>query len=166
MNVPADQWRDMAIALKQEGWLCVDLCGVDRVGLPDGAANRFEIVVQLLHESEKKRLTIHVAAAGDAPSVSSVVDVWPTVNFMEREAYVMFGINFEGHPNQRRILMPDEWEGHPLRKDYGVGKVPLQFVEQPMLQIDTPGQAPDRDEAGVGVDRLGQLERAATKETE
>ena len=153
----AAEWRDLAISLKQDGWACVDLCGVDRAGLPD-AGGRFEIVAQLLSERDKERRTVHVTAEGDPPTVPSVVDVWPTVNFMEREAFDMFGIAFDGHPNLRRILMPDEWEGHPLRKDYGVGKVPLQFVEQPMLQIDSPGQAPDRDEAEVGVDRLGQLE--------
>jgi NADH-quinone oxidoreductase subunit C len=155
--VVAGEWRDTAISFKQDGWACIDLCGVDRAGLDD-AGGRFEIVVQLLSEREKSRKTLHVVAEGDPPTVPSVVDVWPTVNFMEREAYDMFGVNFDGHPNLRRILMPDEWEGHPLRKDYGVGKVPLQFIEQPMMQIDSPGQAPDHEEARADVDSLGQLE--------
>jgi NADH:ubiquinone oxidoreductase subunit C len=63
------------------------------------------------------------------PTVASLVPVWPGVNFPEREVYDMFGITFEGHPDLTRILMPDEWVGHPLRKDFGVGTVPVQFKE-------------------------------------
>jgi NADH:ubiquinone oxidoreductase subunit C len=103
---------------------------------------------------------LHVAAEGEPPTIPSVVERWPGADFMEREAFDMFGIVFDGHPNLTRILMPDEWEGHPLRKDYGVGKVPVEFTPQPFLQIDTPGQAPDGGESGVDLDRLGQPQLA------
>ena len=132
----------------------MDLCGVDRMGF--GGEPRFVIACQLLNMDTKERQSLHVAAEGEPPTLPSVVETWPVADFLEREAFDMFGIVFEGHPNLTRILMPDEWEGHPLRKDYGVGKVPVEFVPQPFLQIDAPGQAPEKVEAGRDVDRLGQ----------
>ncbi len=92
----------------------------------------------------------------DDPRAPSVTFMWKGAEWMEREAYDMFGIVFEGHPALTRILMPDDWEGWPLRKDYGVGKVTVEFVPQPFLQIDAPGQASETDGAGREVDRLGQ----------
>jgi NADH:ubiquinone oxidoreductase subunit C len=63
----------------------------------------------------------------DEPAVASLTRLWPGAGFAEREVYDMFGISFEDHPDLTRILMPDDWEGHPLRKDAGVGTVPVQF---------------------------------------
>lgn len=149
------EWRARAEKLKGEGWLVMDLCGLDVRDL--GFEHRFEAVVQVLHRERKERWTIHVIAEGDPPTVPSVTDLWPTANFMEREAYDLMGIHFEGHPNLTRIMLPDEWEGHPLRKDYGVGKVAVEFIPQPFMQIDGPGQGTTRSEAGVTVDHLGQI---------
>ena len=159
------EWLERAGALADEGWQIRDLAGVDTSGLK-GFETRFEVVVQLLHTERKERTTLHVMAEGDPPTIPSVVGIWPTTNFMEREAYDMFGIVFDGHPNLTRILMPDEWEGHPLRKDYGVGKVQVEFKPQPFLQIETPGQSPSPQEALRGVDRLGQAVPATDKEPE
>lgn len=150
------EWLEKARALKQEGWWLADLCGIDAIGLERGAQGRFEVVVQFLHHARKERTSVRVKAEGDPPTLPSVVELWPSVDFMEREAFDMFGIVFDGHPNLTRILMPEEWEGHPLRKDYGVGKVPVEFVAQPFLQVEGPGQAPNPREAGIEVDRLGQ----------
>ena len=152
-----DSWIERARLLASEGWLLADLCGVDRIGL--GGGSRFEVVCQLLHMGRKERKTVHVMSQGEPPTVPSVVTIWSTAVNMEREAYDMFGIHFDGHPNLTRILMPDEWEGYPLRRDYGVGKVPVEFVPQPFLQIDTPGQAPGSEEAHRKVDSLGQAGR-------
>ena len=65
------------------------------------------------------------------PAVDSLFDLYRGAEAMEREAYDMFGIRFAGHPDLTRILMPEDWEGHPLRKDYGVGRVPVQFKDAP-----------------------------------
>jgi len=148
------EWLERARALKEEGWSLSDLAGLDAVGLD--LPHRFEVVVHLLHMERKERRRIHVVADGDPPTVPSVCGLWPGANFMEREAYDMFGIIFDGHPNMTRILMPDEWEGHPLRKDYGVGKVLVEFLPQPFLQIEGPGQLPNTEEARRPVDELGQ----------
>ncbi len=81
---------------------------------------RFEVNYHLLSLDHKERLRLKVRVPGGNPNVPSVVSVWPTANWHERENFDLFGVRFEGHPDLRRILMPDDWEGHPLRKDYSV----------------------------------------------
>jgi len=81
---------------------------------------RFEVVYHLLSIPRRQRLRLKVKLAGDDPSVESVTSVWRSANFFEREVYDLFGVRFAGHPNLRRIMMPEDWEGHPLRKDYPV----------------------------------------------
>ncbi|HEU4480806.1 MAG TPA: NADH-quinone oxidoreductase subunit C [Actinomycetota bacterium] len=154
VEIRGAEWLERARALKDDGWLLMDLCGLDRMHL--GFEDRFGIVAQFLHRGRKERQTIHVAATGEPPTVPSLTPLWSTANFLEREAFDMFGIHFEGHPDLTRILMPEEWEGHPLRKDYGTGKVPVDFVEQPFLQIQSLGQSPKHEKARREVDELGQ----------
>ena len=155
----AGEWQERARRFKDEGWRVSAYCGVDRLHL--GGEARFEMVAQLIHPETKDRVAVHVGAEGDdPPTIPTLTEIFPTTNFMEREAFDLYGIRFDGHPNLRRLMLPDDWEGHPLRKDYGVGKVPLQFLPQPFLQIDHPGQAPDAAEAGAEVDELGQSEKA------
>jgi NADH-quinone oxidoreductase subunit C len=81
---------------------------------------RFEVVYNLLSIAQKERVRIKVKLNGDSPALESVTSVWPAANFFEREVYDLFGIRFTGHPYLRRIQMPENWEGHPLRKDYPV----------------------------------------------
>ncbi len=75
-------------------------------------------------------ITVKVCTTEDAP-VASAVDLWPIANWNEREAYDLVGVKFAGHPDLTRILLPDDWEGHPLRKDYSVGRIPVQFKGAP-----------------------------------
>jgi len=91
-----------------------DIAIVDRFPLEP----RFEVNYQLLSISNKQSVRLRVKLAGANPAVHSVTPVWPTANWHERENFDLFGIQFEGHPNLTRIVMPDEWEGYPLRKDY------------------------------------------------
>ena len=155
--IAAGEWLERARALREEGWWLADLTALDRLHLnASDDPNRFDVVVQLLHHSRKERMSVHVRAEGESPVVPSVVKIWPNARFHEREAFDLFGIDFEGHDGLTRIMLPDEWEGHPLRKDYGVGKVTVQFLPQPLLQVDAPGQGTSGTEAGAAVDRLGQ----------
>jgi NADH-quinone oxidoreductase subunit C len=81
---------------------------------------RFEVVYQLLSIPNKERVRLKVRLNDSSPVVESVTSVWPAANFFEREIFDLFGIRFSGHPYLRRIQMPEDWEGHPLRKDYPV----------------------------------------------
>ncbi|MGC2211513.1 MAG: NADH-quinone oxidoreductase subunit C [Candidatus Korobacteraceae bacterium] len=81
---------------------------------------RFEVVYSLLSYQRRERLRIKVKINGTDPYIESVTSLWPGASPFEREVFDMFGIRFQGHPDLRRILMPDEWEGYPLRKDYPV----------------------------------------------
>jgi len=115
----------LATAARETGLTTfIDLCAVDYLSRPEG---RFEVVVHLLSMEARLRLRILVAVPGDDPRVPSLTGVFPGANFYEREAYDLFGIRFDGHPDLTRLLLPDDWEGHPLRKDHPVGSVPVQF---------------------------------------
>ncbi|HEX9874221.1 MAG TPA: NADH-quinone oxidoreductase subunit C [Deferrimonas sp.] len=113
--------------LKEElgyNFLC-DLCGVDYLG----EAPRFMVVYNLYNIATKDRLRVKVPVEESDPRVDSVIGVWGTANWHERECWDLMGISFNNHPDLRRILMPADWEGHPLRKDYplqGPGREPYQ----------------------------------------
>jgi NADH-quinone oxidoreductase subunit C len=81
---------------------------------------RFHVVYHLLSHKLKERVRLKVMVTGDDPVVESITPIWPGANFFEREIFDLFGVRFLGHPNLRRIMMPEDWEGHPLRKDYPV----------------------------------------------
>jgi len=121
-------------ALVADGYaMCVDLTAVDyllqpRRELPDGVTGeRFEVVLNLLSLEERRRVRVRVQVPADDATLPTAFDLWPGTEAMEREVFDMFGIGFAGHPDLNRILMPEDWDGHPLRKDYAVGRIPVQF---------------------------------------
>lgn len=126
-RVPANSWLAFATAAKEAGFdVCVDVTAVDQMRR---RPERYEVVANLLSMRLKLRLRAITTAERVEPSVASLTSLWPGASFAEREVYDMFGIVFEGHPDLSRILMPDDWEGHPLRKDFGVGSVPVRFKD-------------------------------------
>ncbi|MGH9172414.1 MAG: NADH-quinone oxidoreductase subunit C [Acidimicrobiales bacterium] len=125
-------------ALHEAGFeMCSDLCAVDYQqnmdrSLPAGVEpERFEIVVVLTSVTRHERVRLRVQVPESDPTITTLFSVYPGTEAMEREAYDMFGIVFDNHPDMSRILMPEDWEGHPLRKDYSVGRVPVQFKGAP-----------------------------------
>ncbi|MDQ6838620.1 MAG: NADH-quinone oxidoreductase subunit C [Actinomycetota bacterium] len=125
-------------ALHDEGYdMMIGVTAVDYLvhpgrALPDAiAAERFEVVVELAAVTTRRRIRVRCQVPAADPTVPTLFDVWPGAEAHERETYDMYGIVFEGHPDPSRILMPEDWEGHPLRKDYATGRVPVQFKESP-----------------------------------
>ena len=98
--------------------------------LPQAKSKRFAVNYHLLSVSDRPRRVRVQAWVDDGEAVSSVVGVWPTADWHEREAWDLMGIPFDGHPNLKRILLDDDWEGHPLRKDYPIGGEPVRFSEE------------------------------------
>ena len=133
-----ESYVEVVTALSDEGFgMCADLCAVDYVGhpgrsLPDGVApERFEVAVSLLSLRQRRRIRVRVQVPEHDAALPSLFPLYPATEAMEREAFDLLGIRFDGHPDLTRILMPEDWEGHPLRKDYPVGRVPVQFKGAP-----------------------------------
>ena len=144
LTVPADQWVATAQRLRDEPSLkfesCIDLCGVDystygvgKEGQPEAALpvfpGRFSVVAQLMSLTHNWRLRIRTwPVDNEFPVVDTLVEVWPAANWYEREAFDLFGIVFEGHPDLRRILTDYGFIGHPFRKDFPVyGNVEMRY---------------------------------------
>jgi NADH-quinone oxidoreductase subunit C len=135
--VGAESYLDLFGELVDAGFQqVVDLCGVDylnhvRTDLPDSVTpERFEVVINLISHVRRERIRVRCQVADEA-SVPSLFDMFPGTEAMEREAFDMFGIGFDDHPDLSRILMPETWNGFPLRKDFDVGRIPVQFKAAP-----------------------------------
>ena len=134
-----DEYLALVDALQGEGFnLCSDVTAVDYLthggfrGLPaEVVPERFELVVVLRSLTARERVRIRVQVPEGDAAMPSLFSRYPGTEALEREVYDMFGIVFSDHPDLSRILMPEDWEGHPLRKDYGVGRIPVQFKGAP-----------------------------------
>jgi NADH-quinone oxidoreductase subunit C len=137
--VPRGEWHEVAAYLRDEQRFtqCMDVTAVDhlvdaeRLVVPGVEQERFEVVANYLSHPRNRRIRTICEVPADNPSVASIADLYPGVNFAEREVFDLFGIDFPGHPNLVRILMPDDWSGHPLRKDDAPGRVPVTFKGDP-----------------------------------
>jgi NADH-quinone oxidoreductase subunit C len=133
-----ETYVDTVKALADDGYtMCADLTAVDYLAfggrvLPAGVTpERFEVVVNLLDIDAGRRIRLRVQVPEDDATLPTLFDIHPGTEAMEREVFDMFGIVFTDHPDLTRILMPEDWEGHPLRKDYEVGSIPVQFKGSP-----------------------------------
>jgi NADH-quinone oxidoreductase subunit C len=131
---PADEYLRVVEALRDEGFdLCVDVTAVDYLthpgrSLPEGVTpERYEVVVNLLSIDLGERVRVRLQVPAGDPTAPSLFALYPGSETPEREVFDMFGIVFDGHPDLTRILMPEDWEGHPLRKDFAIGRIPVQF---------------------------------------
>ncbi len=134
-----EQYLQVARALFDDGFrFCTDVTAVDYLlaqhqrTLPAGIVpERFEVVAGFLNHTERTRVRLRVQVPEGDPSCASLWELHAGVEALEREVFDMFGITFHGHPDMTRILMPETWQGHPLRKDYAQGRIPVQFKGAP-----------------------------------
>ena len=128
LHVKAEKIAEVCQVMRDDEALRFELCssvsGVDYLGADE---RRLHVVYLLTSMTYRRRVRLEAAVSAEAPHLPSVTAIYPTADWQEREAYDMFGIVFDGHQDMTRILMPDDWEGHPLRKDYPVGRIPVQF---------------------------------------
>jgi NADH-quinone oxidoreductase subunit C len=117
LTIAPEQIRAAAAAVKDAGYNAFeDVTAVD--WFP--SSPRFQVSYHIVSHAHKERIRLRVMLPAEDPSVETITSIWPGANYYEREVFDLFGIDFDGHPNLRRILMPDDWNGHPLRKDYPV----------------------------------------------
>ncbi|HHY07618.1 MAG TPA: NADH-quinone oxidoreductase subunit C [Corynebacteriales bacterium] len=135
--IPRELLVKVARALRDDMGLRYEMCtSVSGVHYPDDKDAELHSVYHLLSMTHNRRLRLEVVCPEKDPHIPSVVAVYPMVNYHERETWDMFGIIFDGHPGLTRILMPDDWQGHPQRKDYQLGGIPVEFrgVEVPPVE--------------------------------
>jgi len=119
---------DVVTKLRNDAALRFEFCsGISGVHFPHETGREMHVVYHLLSMTHNRRIRLEVVAPEDDRHVPSVVSIYPTADWHERETWDMFGIEFDGHPALTRILMPDDWPGHPQRKDYPLGGIPVEY---------------------------------------
>jgi NADH-quinone oxidoreductase subunit C len=163
LYVPAEQIAAVCRALREEADLAfVFLSDVTAVDWWP-ADPRFEVVYHLVSFVHNARVRIKVRLPGEDPHLADISSLFPVANWQEREVYDLFGIYFDGHPDLRRLLMPEDWDGHPLRKDYPVQIKMTPKVYEP-LQV-TEEEFRKRMEADRAVRTTGETTRNAERRT-
>ena len=138
IHVPREHLVPVARTLRDDPALRFEMClGVTGVHFPEEAGRELHSVTGLLSITHNRRIRLETTAPDVDPRIPSLYSVYPTADWHEREAYDMFGILYDGHPGLTRILMPDDWLGHPQRKDYPLGGIPVEFKG---AQIPAPDQ--------------------------
>ncbi|MEY3093799.1 MAG: hypothetical protein RLZZ317_302 [Actinomycetota bacterium] len=129
LHVKRERLFDVAKTLRDKDSLRFEVClGVSGVHYPEDKGRELHAVYPLLSMTHNRRIRLEVSAPDSDPHIPSLVEVWAGNNWHERETYDMFGIIFDGHPALTRILMPDDWPGHPQRKDYPLGGIPVEYI--------------------------------------
>jgi NADH-quinone oxidoreductase subunit C len=136
VHIPRESWREAVRFLKEEQDFtqCSDITAVDQLLRPDRPVppgvdrERFEVVANFLSHPRNRRIRL-ISQVPDGGEIDSLFDLFPGTELPEREVYDLLGVRFAGHPDLVRLLMPDDWEGHPLRKDDAPARVPVQFKE-------------------------------------
>ena len=127
LHISPEKITEVCQVMRDDDSLRFELCSsVDAVDYLGSDERRFHVAYQLTSMTYRRRVRLEVAVP-EGTAVPSVTGVYPTADWQEREIYDMFGVVFTGHPNLTRILMPDDWEGHPQRKDYPLGGVPVEY---------------------------------------
>ncbi|GAA5511805.1 NAD(P)H-quinone oxidoreductase subunit J, chloroplastic [Deinococcus carri] len=126
--LPPERLREVALALKERGFMLMDTVGVDYGAYPERRPARFAVLHNVYHPEDHRRLFLRVWL-DDGQPLDSLYPVWRAANYLEREVYDLLGVEFVDHPDLRKILTPDDLEGHPLRKDFPIGESPTMFRE-------------------------------------
>ncbi|WP_020621307.1 NADH-quinone oxidoreductase subunit C [Deinococcus aquatilis] len=126
--VPAEQLREVATQLKARGFMLMDTVGIDYSAYSSSRPKRFAVLHNVYHPDDHRRLFLRVWL-DDGEALDSLYSIWKSANYLEREVYDLMGVEFVGHPDLRKVLTPDDLEGHPLRKDFPLGETPTLFRE-------------------------------------